>query len=255
MAKATAGSQHGFRMDELTLDGLWDLDGEVSKSMIRIDYDATSYLKFTGAFILDSAGDLTGGKVTGVEEVNDGRMSFRITGVNATALQIATWIRDEDIDAALGGFLANDDTITGSKYKDVLWGLNGDDRLEGGAGDDVLEGGYGNDVLDGGSANDRMVGDRGSDTYVVSSAKDKVVELRGDYDGDLVKASISYTLPAHVENLTLTGKTGLTGKGNRINNVLTGTSGKDTLYGNAGADKLIGGDGDDRLVAVPTTTC
>ena len=96
----------------------------------------------------------------------------------------------------------------------------------------------------------------GNDTYVVDVATDVVTELLGQ-GIDLVRASITYTLGANLENLTLTGVANLNGTGNDGNNILSGLAdddmlvgglGSDTLNGGTGADKMFGGVGNDTYI-------
>ncbi|WP_373533062.1 hypothetical protein [Vampirovibrio sp.] len=110
-----------------------------------------------------------------------------------------------------------------------------------------ITGNGGNNTLDGGTGNDTLIGGLGNDTLVVNAVGDVVTE-NGDEGIDTVQASISYTLGNHVENLTLTGATNLTGKGNTLNNLLIGNTGNNSLTGAAGNDTLDGGTGNDTLV-------
>jgi Ca2+-binding RTX toxin-like protein len=143
------------------------------------------------------------------------------------------------------------DTVSGGDGADYIWGGSGNDSLSGGIGNDTILGGNGDDRLDGGTGNDSMTGGAGNDTYVVDAAGDAVVESAGQ-GTDLVLASITYTLGANVEHLTLTGAANLNGTGNTLNNFLIGTTGNNTLDGGTGNDTMAGGAGDDTYVADAT---
>jgi hypothetical protein len=92
-----------------------------------------------------------------------------------------------------------------------------------------------------------LIGLASNDTYTVNHVGDIVTEAL-NAGTDLVNASISYTLPNNVENLTLTGSSNINGTGNNLNNTLTGNSGNNTLNGGAGIDTLTGGVGSDIFV-------
>ncbi len=127
-----------------------------------------------------------------------------------------------------------------------LTGTSGKDTLEGTNFNDTLNGLGGNDYLDGKGGLDSLVGGVGNDTYIVDNVGDIVTELAGE-GTDLVKSSVSYQLPDNVENLTLTGNENLTGKGNQLNNKITGNTKNNRLFGYGGNDNLIGGAGNDSL--------
>ena len=92
-----------------------------------------------------------------------------------------------------------------------------------------------------------MTGGAGNDTYIVDDAGDTVTEALNE-GTDLVQSSLSYTLGANVDNLTLTGSANINGTGNGDANVITGNSGNNTLDGGAGADTMTGGLGNDSYV-------
>lgn len=124
---------------------------------------------------------------------------------------------------------------TGNALDNILTGNNGANTLNGGAG---------NDTLDGGSGNDTMRGGLGDDTYVVAQTGDVVIENPGE-GVDTVRSSVTYTLTANVEHLTLTGTGAINASGNELANILTGNSGANTLTGGMGDDLLVGGNGAD----------
>ncbi len=139
-----------------------------------------------------------------------------------------------------------DNVIIGNSGNNILGGLAGNDTLSGGAGADYLYGGSGNDTLIGGLGADVLIGGLGNDTYILDVDRDTVTELL-DEGIDTVVASISYSLTANVENLTLTGTTALNGNGNALDNIILGNSGNNVLDGKAGNDIINGGAGNDTL--------
>ena len=166
-------------------------------------------------------------------------VAIEITGNNLNNIlksSPSNWGKNWDIKTILA-------TIDNSwASKEEFYGLGGNDTIMSGGGDDLLDGGEGADIMFGGAGNDK---------YIVDNPLDQVHEFRSSKDKrdaggiDTLEASIIYTLPSFVENLTLTGFEHLRGTGNSLNNHILGNSGNNVLNGMAGADTMDGGDGSD----------
>ena len=117
-------------------------------------------------------------------------------------------------------------------------------KLTGNSAANQLTGGAGNDTLDGKAGIDTMLGGLGNDSYVVDNAGDSITENSAE-GTDKVSSKVTYTLPANVENLTLTGTLAIDGTGNDQANKITGNSDNNQLSGGAGNDTLTGGAGKD----------
>ncbi len=110
----------------------------------------------------------------------------------------------------------------------------------------LLTGTSGNDAFRGGGGGDTLIGGLGDDTYNVYDARDTVIEQPGE-GIDTIASTVSYWLPANVENLTLTNDQTF-GGGNALNNIINGGAGAQTLDGKGGWDVMTGGAGSDIFV-------
>jgi Ca2+-binding RTX toxin-like protein len=152
-------------------------------------------------------------------------------------------------DAGLNATASGDsgaDTLYGEAGLDLIYGGDGADLLDGGADEDIIYGGTGNDSLAGGTGADTMYGGIGDDVFDVDNSSDVVNEDSGE-GTDTVRSTITFTLGATFENLTLTGSSNINGTGNTLGNVLTGNSGNNTLTADSGNDTFIGSAGTDSL--------
>jgi len=120
------------------------------------------------------------------------------------------------------------------------------ENVIGGSGNDVLTGNSANNILDGRGGTDTLSGGAGNDTYVLGADSDKVSDSSGI---DTITSTIARSLSGYtaIENLTLLGTGNINGTGNDLNNIIKGTSGKNTLTGGKGNDTLDGGAGADTL--------
>ncbi len=126
-----------------------------------------------------------------------------------------------------------------------VWGSGFNDQLTGNADANFLWGHSGNDTLDGGAGADTLDGGAGFDIYHVDDAGDVIVETAPSI-GEVVFASVSWTLQAGINTLFLAGDAA-DGTGNAASNRLVGSAAANHLRGLAGDDYLEGRAGDDTL--------
>ena len=196
--------------------------------------DGTNGFRIQGAATQDrsgksvaSAGDING---DGLDDLVIGANRAGGGGVSGASYVLLGQLSDVAVN--LTGTLASQ-TLVGSNLGDSLFGLGGNDALWGHGGSDTLNGGTGNDTLRGGA---------GNDTYIIDGLGDVLIEISGF---DTVKSTVSKTLAAGFENLTLLGTLNIHATGNTSGNILTGNVGGNVLKGEAGVDTLIGGRGRD----------
>ena len=186
----------------------------------------------TGDDILDGG---TGADTMAGGADNDTYVVDNAGDVVTEAASAGTDLVQSSVDYALGDNLENL-TLTGAAIVGSGNALN-----------NTIVGNAQDNELDGGGGDDTMAGGLGNDTYDVDSIGDVVTE-GADAGSDLVRASVSYSLSANVENLTLTGLGNIDATGNELANALTGNAGNNQLDGGAGVDTMAGGLGDDTYV-------
>ena len=177
----------------------------------------------------------------GTDNVNASVSYVLAAGVSVETLRTINAAASTAINL-IGNSLAN--TLIGNAGNNVLSGGGGSDTMQGLGGNDTLNGGLGSDTLDGGLGNDRMIGGAGNDTFVVNSIRDALTDFAGV---DLVKSTISKTLAAGFEKLTLLGAAAINGTGNAAANIITGNAGNNKLFGLGGSDTINGGARNDVL--------
>ncbi|SDD62284.1 Hemolysin-type calcium-binding repeat-containing protein [Paracoccus isoporae] len=101
-------------------------------------------------------------------------------------------------------------------------------------------------TLTGTTAGEWLEGGDGDDLYNISARGVRVVE-GADGGEDTVYSSVNFWMYDNLENLSLTGRTAVTGAGNGLDNVIAGNDRGNILKGKAGDDTLKGWGGDDRL--------
>lgn len=183
------------------------------------------------AYVVDDAGDRVVEVAAGGTDRVTSRVAFTL-GAEVENLTLGG-------SAAIGG--------TGNALANRLTGNGAANSLRGAGGNDTLAGQGGNDTLNGGAGADSMTGGAGNDLYIVNNVADRTVELAGG-GTDRVSSSVTHTLAAQVERLTLTGTARIDGTGNALPNVIVGNAGANVLAGGGGADTLTGGAGPDVFV-------
>lgn len=207
-----------------------DADGDLDAFVGEFSGN-TRYFVNNGQLLVSKPGNDV---LTGTPSNND-----TVTYASATApitVSLAIGVQQNTGGAGLDT-LINIENLVGSSFNDNLIGNTKNNSLNGRAG---------NDTLDGGVGSDSMIGGLGNDSFVVNVVGDVVTENLNE-GTDTVNSSVTYTLSANVENLTLTGASPINGTGNGLVNTITGNAANNQLNGGAGNDTINGGIGIDSL--------
>jgi Ca2+-binding RTX toxin-like protein len=161
-----------FRSTDLTRDFADGFIAEAGRNSIVIeDFGRTG--AFRGLFGFPGFGVISG-TIDGYVQTVRGFAQFRIDGLDVDAAAIGLLFRHRG-DLFQRVLFADDDSVNGSPFDDLLAGYGGSDRISGGGGDDVALGGAGRDRLYGGSGDDLLNGGSGTDWAFGSSGDDRLL--------------------------------------------------------------------------------
>ncbi|MDB5814683.1 MAG: hypothetical protein JWN23_1800, partial [Rhodocyclales bacterium] len=217
---------------------------------------------------------LTGGTGTGSDTLYGGQgndlylfnrgdgsdLLYETPNTNGTAstdtLRLGAGILPTDLAAFRTGSTDNDLTlvIDGSADQIVINNYFGSDdtqieRIEFDNGNTAIPAWGAADILahlQSGTPN-AMTGTAGNDTFIVDDERDTITEAANG-GTDTVQSSRSFTLPANVENITLTGVLNSSATGNALDNILRGNANDNILDGQGGNDTAYGGKGNDTYI-------
>jgi Ca2+-binding RTX toxin-like protein len=140
----------------------------------------------------------------------------------------------------------SDDSLTGSQFADLIFGMGGTDNISGLGGSDCLFGGAGDDTILGGDNTDTIAGGEGDDSLSGDAAADRILgglgndSLLGSFGNDILFGNAGTdTLLGGDDVDRMYGGSG--------NDSLDGEAGNDSIWGQAGDDTLRGSSGDDVL--------
>ena len=158
---------------------------QITSSSIRLhDADNKNYTVFGGTGLSfktngNTIEDVLGGTVTKLDIGLNGVNHVAFTGLNLSAKTFFDYFMAGDTKGAWDYLLSDNDTITGTKYADFLFGGAGNDLVNGGVGNDGIEGNAGNDKLYGGAGADKLVGGAGADTFEFKLISESTVGAAG----------------------------------------------------------------------------
>ena len=249
----------------LSTDAAAEGDG-FSLSVLTKEVDPGTLLFYCLGGTGITAADFSAGQLTGYAVVDDAgalvlpyvlAQDYKTEGDETLSLSL---FLDQDCSQQVGPSLSlvirdsSTDTLVSSEsiklprdYKNLS--LTGSAAINGtgNSRDNTLTGNGADNKLNGGAGADTMIGAAGDDKYVVERLGDVVREAPGD-GVDTVYASVTYSLPANVDNLVLGGVNALDGNGNSLPNRMMGNTSVNRLVGDAGSDVIKAGDGDDSLI-------
>ncbi len=135
---------------------------------------------------------------------------------------------------------SGNDTVSEYGSGNTVLAGGGADQIDSAGDNNQVIGGAGSDTLDASGNNDTLTAGAGATTFVVNNSN-ATIEAPEPNSANQVLSSVSWTLGANLQSLTLTGAQNIIGRANDLNDTLTGGDGYDTLIGGGGADSLVGG--------------
>jgi len=225
----------GVNLENLTLTGAEAIDGTGNALDNLLTGNAANNT------LLGGAGNDTLNGGAGIDTLaggagNDIYLVDHVADLVTELVNEGTDIVQSSVSYALGANVENL-TLTGATT------INGtgnalDNVLTGNSANNILNGGAGNDTLSGAAGADTMVGGIGNDTYYVDNASDVVTELAGE-GTDTVRATVTHTLGANVENLIIDTQASINATGNVLDNVVSvGGIGNNVIDGLGGIDTV-----------------
>ena len=210
-------------------EGIHTIQTSISYSLIPLSY--VENIRLTGSANINATGNDANNILisNGGANIFDGGI-----GTDTASFELSQY-------AVTASLMTNSATGDGS---DTLISI---ENLFGSIYNDSLTGNSSANVLDGLNGVDTMTGLGGDDVYYVDTDGDVVVETAAS-GTDTVYSSVTFTLPANVENLQLIGSAAINDTGNASANTLTGNGAANTFSGLSGNDQIFGGVGIDTAV-------
>ncbi|BCM25591.1 calcium-binding protein [Methyloradius palustris] len=251
----------GAGNDTYVVDDIGDVVTEAANAGTDLVQSSVTYtlaanienLTLTGTAAINAAGNTLANTLignTGANILDGGTGADTLTGGAGNDTYVVDNVGDLVTENAAEGTDTVQSSITyilGPNLENLMLTGTANINGTGNALNNTITGNAGNNILDGGTGNDNLIGGAGNDTYVVDSATDLITENAAE-GTDLVQASVSYTIAANVENITLTGTAAINATGNTLANQLTGNTADNILDGGTGADTMIGGTGNDTYI-------
>jgi Ca2+-binding RTX toxin-like protein len=212
-ATVAPGFPVGTNMDLFDIGLLASGTGTISfqsGSEYRVDVGSEQLVFMGTGFTYSGSGAttaVTGGTVTGLQDLYGGLLNFGISGFAIAATQFVTWANAHDSAGAKSAIFAGADVITGGNLDDLLRSYGGADSLLGAAGNDTLDGGDGGDTLNGGAGHDVITTGAGADRVVVELGHSGTTEASADSITDwsssdqLIFASVPATSADYAEGV------------------------------------------------------
>ena len=215
--KSTVTYILGAQQEQLTLIGSAATNGTGNAGANIIKGNAAANT-LKGGLGIDQLSGGGGNDTYFIDDATEINQATTDPGVDTVKTTVTYLLGSQQERLTLLGAVAIDGT--GNALANVLVGNSAANRLDGGLGTDLLSGGD------------------GDDTYVIDNAAE-INQATTDAGIDTVETTVTYTLGAQQEHLTLIGNATINGTGNALANTLLGNSAANTLAGGAGNDVLV----------------